>query len=84
MVKHLAITFVLLLTTLAAFAQGGHVKGTVKDSAGEPVIGATVTEVGNNKRLERKLHALDLAEGKTNPGELCRHEAADREGSLSG
>lgn len=49
MVKHLAITFVLLLTTLAAFAQGGHVKGTVKDSAGEPVIGATVTEVGNNK-----------------------------------
>ncbi|MGN0282511.1 MAG: SusC/RagA family TonB-linked outer membrane protein [Prevotella sp.] len=49
MVKHLAITFVLLLMSLATFAQGGQVKGTVKDSAGEPVIGATVTEVGNNK-----------------------------------
>ena len=37
----------LLLAQLVAYAQGGQVKGNVKDSMGEPVIGATVTEAGN-------------------------------------
>ena len=37
------------MAILAALAQGKQVKGIVKDSAGEPIIGATVAEIGNNK-----------------------------------
>lgn len=47
--KKIFITYVFLLATLAALAQGKQMKGIVKDSAGEPIIGATVAEVGNNK-----------------------------------
>ena len=47
--KKLFITYVFLLAILAALAQGKQVKGIVKDSAGEPIIGATVAEIGNNK-----------------------------------
>ena len=36
----------LLLVPIAGFTQNGTVKGTVVDSEGEPVIGATVTEKG--------------------------------------
>ena len=39
----------LLLTSIVAFAQGGSVKGNVKDPSGDPVIGATVAEAGNPK-----------------------------------
>ncbi|MGM9734292.1 MAG: hypothetical protein ACI3YT_09290 [Prevotella sp.] len=60
MAKQLIITYVFLLATLAAFAQGGQVKGIVKDSAGDPVIGATVAEVGNSKNAT----VTDLDGGK--------------------
>jgi len=49
MKKKAIFTLFLLLAQLMAFAQGGLVKGNVKDSMGEPVIGATVAEDGNPK-----------------------------------
>ncbi|MBP3849998.1 MAG: SusC/RagA family TonB-linked outer membrane protein, partial [Prevotella sp.] len=47
MVKQTILSMILLLTSIVAYAQGGQVKGNVKDPMGEPVIGATVTEAGN-------------------------------------
>ena len=47
MTKKTIFSMFLLLAQLVAYAQGGQVKGNVKDSMGEPVIGATVTEAGN-------------------------------------
>ena len=49
MAKQTILSMILLLASVVAFAQGGQVKGNVKDSSGEPVIGATVTEAGNPK-----------------------------------
>ena len=49
MAKKSFLSTILLLASIVAFAQGGQVKGKVNDSFGEPVIGATVTEVGNPK-----------------------------------
>ena len=49
MAKQTILSMILLLASMVAFAQGGQVKGNVKDSSGEPVIGATVTEAGNPK-----------------------------------
>ena len=47
MTKKTIFSMFLLLAQLVAYAQGGQVKGNVKDSMGEPVIGATVAEAGN-------------------------------------
>ena len=49
MFKRTLFSVILLLAQLMAFAQGGQVKGIVKDSKGEPVIGATITEAGNSR-----------------------------------
>ena len=49
MFKRTLFSVILLLAQLMAFAQGGQVKGIVKDSNGEPVIGATITEAGNSR-----------------------------------
>ena len=47
MVKQTILLMILLLASMGAYAQGGQVKGNVKDPMGEPVIGATVSEAGN-------------------------------------
>lgn len=49
MLKKLSYLIIVLLVSVIAHAQNGPVKGKVKDSAGEPVIGATVSESGNSK-----------------------------------
>lgn len=49
MVKKTFLSIVLLLAAFFAYAQDGSVKGSVKDQVGDPVIGATVSEVGNPK-----------------------------------
>ena len=43
------IGLLLALAAIPAFAQDRTVKGNVVDQNNEPVIGATITEVGNNK-----------------------------------
>lgn len=47
--KMLALLALTLLMPLGAFSQVITVKGTVSDSHGESVIGATVVEKGNTK-----------------------------------
>lgn len=49
MKKKTIFSMFLLLAQLVTYAQGGLVKGNVKDSMGEPVIGATVAEDGNSR-----------------------------------
>ncbi|MBR1462311.1 MAG: TonB-dependent receptor [Prevotella sp.] len=49
MKKKAILSMILLFVCMLVHAQGGKVKGNVKDSMGEPVIGATVTEAGNPK-----------------------------------
>ena len=69
--KHRLLLFVFLLWGAMgiATAQNIVVKGTVKDSAGEPVIGATVIEKGNpGNGISTDLDgnfALTVAKGKT-------------------
>lgn len=44
--KSLKLLFLLCMVPLWAFGQSITVKGVVKDTAGEPVIGASVVEKG--------------------------------------
>ena len=41
------LSVLMSFCVIAAFAQGGTVKGTVTDDTGEPVIGANVVEKGS-------------------------------------
>ena len=43
-----AIGILLILGTIVGFAQNLTVKGTVKDTSGEPVLGATVVVEGKS------------------------------------
>lgn len=43
-----AISILLILGTIVGFAQNLTVKGTVKDTSGEPVLGATVVVEGKS------------------------------------
>lgn len=45
--KKQLILFSLMLLSMVAVAQKQTVTGTVSDATGEPLIGATVREVGN-------------------------------------
>jgi iron complex outermembrane receptor protein len=47
--RRILITFIGFLLTVGAYAQQITVKGQVKDTAGEPIIGANVVPVGNAK-----------------------------------
>ena len=47
--KRVCLIGALMLSALAVDAQNATIKGTVKDSSGEPVIGATVKVQGNAK-----------------------------------
>lgn len=47
--KTAVLMLMLMVMTLPAMAQGLKVKGTVLDSSGEPIIGATVMQKGNSK-----------------------------------
>ena len=51
--KRFCLFFIGLLVTTALMAQNGVVSGVVSDAdSGEPLVGATVIEVGtNNERL---------------------------------
>ena len=47
--RFLCCLILALATTVSAFAQDNVVKGTVTDDKGEPVIGASVVQKGNQK-----------------------------------
>ena len=46
--KLLLLFVLLLMVPIGVFAQNMTVKGSVVDSQGEPIIGASVVEKGNN------------------------------------
>lgn len=49
--KSLKLLFLLCMVPLWAFGQSITVKGVVKDTAGEPVIGASVVEKGTTNGI---------------------------------
>lgn len=48
-IKKLIVAAFVLLGGVAAFAQSSRVSGTVIDASDQPVIGATVIELGANR-----------------------------------
>ena len=63
----------LLLVPIAGFTQNGTVKGTVVDSEGEPVIGATVTEKGRYYQFGWRLYLDVIRDREKNHCDLYRY-----------
>ncbi|MCR4773367.1 MAG: TonB-dependent receptor [Prevotella sp.] len=69
LIRRSAMTIIALLISVVAFAQSGSVKGTVKDTHGEPIIGASVfvkgTTTGAVTDLDGRFTLNNIKQGST-------------------